>query len=131
MSKRKIRADFRKNRNVRQRDSDLTRTYDPATSGDSDAPREERVSGKGELSRRRTVGGTQSDEDSSSFGVVPDVDAATTRSGRVLAVHGLLSIVQADDGTYFRCATRRLLKTLSTDQRHVVAARDRVVFRDV
>ncbi len=129
MSKRKIRADFRKNRNVRQRDGDLTRTYDPETSGDLDEPRGERISGKGELTRRRTVIGTDSEEDTSGFAVVPEVDAATSRSGRVLAVHGLLSIVQADDGTYFRCATRRLLKTLSTDQRHVVSAGDQVLFR--
>ena len=32
-------------------------------------------------------------------------------------------------GELFRCATRRLLKTLSTDQRHVVAAGDHVWFR--
>jgi hypothetical protein len=44
----------------------------------------------------------------------------------VLSVHGLLSIVQADDGTYYRCTTRRILKTLSTDLRHVVSAGDRV-----
>ena len=31
----------------------------------------------------------------------------------------------------YQCATRRLLKTLSTDQRHVVAAGDRVLFRPV
>ena len=34
-----------------------------------------------------------------------------------------------DDGTTRQCATRRLLKTLNTDQRHVVAAGDRVMFR--
>jgi ribosome biogenesis GTPase len=39
--------------------------------------------------------------------------------------------VQAEDGRVFQCATRRLLKTLSTDQRHVVAAGDRVLFRPV
>jgi ribosome biogenesis GTPase len=32
--------------------------------------------------------------------------------------------VQFDDGSLRRCATRRLLKTLATDQRHVVAAGD-------
>jgi ribosome biogenesis GTPase len=39
--------------------------------------------------------------------------------------------VQADDGTVYRCATRRLLKTLSTDQRHVVVVGDRVLVRPV
>jgi ribosome biogenesis GTPase len=47
----------------------------------------------------------------------------------VLRAGGLESAVQAEDGRLFRCATRRLLKTLSTDQRHVVATGDRVLFR--
>ena len=49
--------------------------------------------------------------------------------GRVLIAHGLASHVQADDGQIYHCATRRLLKTLSMDQRQVVAAGDRVRFR--
>jgi ribosome biogenesis GTPase len=47
----------------------------------------------------------------------------------VLAVRGLTSTVEAADGTQYQCATRRLLKTLATDQRHVVCAGDRVLFR--
>ena len=38
-------------------------------------------------------------------------------------------VVQDDTGKQIRCATRRLLKSLSTEQRHVVAAGDRVWFR--
>ncbi len=60
-----------------------------------------------------------------------EVDEAACRRGRVLSVHGLTSTVQADEGEVYQCATRRLLKTLSTDQRHVVAAGDRVLFRPV
>jgi len=58
-----------------------------------------------------------------------EVDESACLRGRVLSVYGLLSMVQADEGRMYRCATRRLLKTLSTDQRHVVIAGDRVVFR--
>jgi ribosome biogenesis GTPase len=47
----------------------------------------------------------------------------------VLRVQGLHSIVRDEAGAIFQCATRRLLKTLSTDQRHVVAAGDVVWFR--
>ena len=47
----------------------------------------------------------------------------------MLAVHGLTSTVATDDGAEYRCAVRRLLKTLHTDLRHVVAAGDRVLFR--
>src|SRR6185503_10396920 len=39
------------------------------------------------------------------------------------------STVRLDDGSVRRCATRRLLKTLATDQRHVVAAGDRAWVR--
>ena len=49
--------------------------------------------------------------------------------GRVLSVHGLANVVLADSGQTYRCATRGLLKSLNTDQRHVVAAGDRVWFR--
>ncbi|HEY8503263.1 MAG TPA: ribosome small subunit-dependent GTPase A, partial [Gemmataceae bacterium] len=41
----------------------------------------------------------------------------------------LLSVVQAEDGTLYRCAVRRLLKSLATDERGVVATGDLVWFR--
>ncbi len=131
MSKRKIRAEFRKNRNVRKREGDRTIRFnrDQPENADYDEPRHERISGKGELTRRRTVVGDTTDEEGAGFSVVPEVDLSQIQPGRVLSVHGLLSTVEAADGSYFRCATRRLLKTLSTDQRHVVAAGDRVLFR--
>lgn len=129
MSKRKIRADFRKNRSSRQRDADRTRRFDRNDVDDADEPRQERISGKGELSRRRTVVGAEIEDALGSFVVQPEVDLSQCREGRVLVVHGLLSIVEASDGSFYRCATRRLLRTMSTDQRHVVAAGDRVFFR--
>jgi ribosome biogenesis GTPase len=58
-----------------------------------------------------------------------DVDEGACLRGRVLSVHGLTSVVLSDDGTRYNCTTRGLLRTLSTDQRHVVAAGDRVAFR--
>ncbi len=58
-----------------------------------------------------------------------DVDTAVCHPGRVLIVHGLASVVQDETGKQYRCAMRRLLKSLSTEQRHVVAAGDRVWFR--
>ena len=42
---------------------------------------------------------------------------------------GLASEVRTDDGRLFRCATRRVLKNMSTDQRHVVVSGDIVYFR--
>jgi ribosome biogenesis GTPase len=127
--KRKVRADFRKNREARARDKNLGRGLADAESASIDAPRGERVSGKGDISRKRTLAGGEIIQDDAGTLVLPDIDRDVCRLGRVLRVQGLVSIVRDDDGTLFQCATRRLLKTLATDQRHVVAAGDVVWFR--
>jgi len=131
-SKRKIRADFRKNRTYRTRRTDLTREFQRQDLEDDESPSVERISGKGDLSRRRTVVASDVVESpDGGFRVFLDVDESACRTGRVLSVMGLVSLVAAEDGRTYRCAIRRLLKTLGTDQRHVVAAGDRVVFRAV
>ncbi len=130
--KKKIRTDFRKNRTVRPRDTDWTRGYREHGFEEEAPRRSERISGKGELARRRTVRGERIDEgESPGLGVQLDVDQRVCRPGRVLSVMGLVSMVEDNSGKVYKCATRRLLKTLSTDQRHVVAAGDRVLFRPV
>lgn len=123
--KRKIRADFRKNRVARTRSGDWTRQLASGRLDPHDVERDERVSGKGSLSRRRTVVG----EESADGHFQLEVDEQATLPGLVLSVHGLYSQVEAQDGRVFRCATRRVLKTLATDERHVVVAGDRVRFR--
>jgi len=125
----KIRAEFRKNYGSRQREANFTRDYQSERLDERDLARTERVSGKGDYARKRTVIGEQSDGDSTGFAVRLDVDEAHALRGRVLRVYGLTSLVMTDDGRQFHCATRRLLKTLATDQRHIVAAGDIVVFR--
>lgn len=120
--KKKIRADFRKNRAPRARQSDLTRRFRAESDSLDDAAREERVSGKGEVTRKRTI----------IEGEVEGADSGESTSlvgGRVLQVGGLYSQVAADDGVVYRCATRRVLKTLATDERHVVTAGDLVQIR--
>ena len=47
----------------------------------------------------------------------------------MLSVFGLTSTVLGDDGAAYQCATRRILKTLSTEERNPVVAGDRVLFR--
>ena len=127
-NKNKIRTDFRKNRGARSRDKDLTRDFQQ-TDWDDDAHKSsERLSGKGELARKRTVVGEVRTDDAG-LNVELEVDESACLRGRVLICHGLHSTVQASDGKIYRCATRRLLKTMSTDQRHVVAAGDLVLFR--
>jgi ribosome biogenesis GTPase / thiamine phosphate phosphatase len=121
----KIRAQFRKNRvpRARQEKNVSARGWN-ADDAPDDFAAGERISGKGELTRKRTVVG-----DAGDAGVVLKVDHQAVKSGRVLAVQGLLSTVEAEDGALFSCTTRRLLKTIATDQRHVVAAGDFVLFR--
>jgi ribosome biogenesis GTPase len=131
--KKKIRAEFRKNRSSRARQGDWTRRFDGDFPTDADeAPHDERISGKGDLTRKRTVVADDNVDDGSASanrGITLAVDTAACRSGRVLSVHGLTARVEAEDGSLHNCVTRRLLRTLSTDQRHVVAAGDRVLFR--
>jgi ribosome biogenesis GTPase len=130
--KKKFRAEFRKNRAVRTRTTDWTRQY-RQHGFENEAPLQgERVSGKGDLVRRRTICGEQLEaNEEPGFDVHLDVDASVCRHGRVLSVFGLISMVEDQGGGLYQCATRRLLKTLATDQRHVVAAGDRVLFRPV
>ncbi len=88
----------------------------------------ERISGKGELSRKRTIIAAPSADDGSDSAAVRQIDATNALFGRVLSVQGLLSTVEAPDGRLFQCSTRRILRTLSTDQRHAVSAGDFVYF---
>jgi ribosome biogenesis GTPase len=128
--KRKVRADFRKNRVVRARGNTFSQQLtDKESAGEDDAPREERVSGKGAISRKRTLAGAEIVESESGTLILPEIDITKCRLGRVLRGQGLHNMVQADDGTVFQCATRRLLKTLATDERHVIVAGDVVRFR--
>jgi ribosome biogenesis GTPase len=124
----KIRAEFRKQHQGRRRQKDLTRELARDDRAEDRLVASERITGKGELTRKRTIVGVAADSEAAGFDVLRDVDA-TALCGRVLSVHGLASVVRADDGREFRCAIRGLLKDLSTDLRHVVVAGDVVWFR--
>ena len=128
---RKIRAQFRKNRGDRTRPTDWTQRFERHGFENEDPVQDERISGKGELTRQRTVTGTEVDGEEPGLGIHLEVDEKVCRRGRVLTVHGLTSLVEDEEGSIYQCATRRLLKTMSTDQRHVVATGDRVLFRPV
>src|SRR5438874_4224463 len=126
--KKKIRAEFRKDHQVRRRQKDLTRKFAHDEHAEDKFVKSERITGKGDLTRKRTIVGTEDHTESGGFKVLRDV-AGTSLRGRVLSVHGLSSVVQADDGRELRCAIRGLLKDLSTDLRHVVVAGDIVWVR--
>ena len=128
MKPKKVRVDFRKNRSERTRIDNWTRKFDEHGFEEESEIAVERIGGKSELSRRRTVVGQLAD-DNADFDVLPDVDVERLITGRVLRVHGASSIVQTEDGRQFQCITRRILKTLSTEQRQPVVAGDRVLIR--
>jgi ribosome biogenesis GTPase len=126
--KKKVRVELRKNRSKPPRPRQWTRGFhehgyeEEATSGG------ERIRAKGELSRRRTIIQDEGAPGRSGSEAVemPAVDLGSCLPGRVLRVHGLVSVVQVEDGHQFRCTVRRVLRTLATDERNIVTTGDRV-----
>jgi ribosome biogenesis GTPase len=125
---RKFRVEFRRNRSTRRRDTDVTRAVRADAEALADHDTAERLSGRGALSRRRTVVADRAPAAVDGLAVEPAATAAWR--GRVLHVHGRETFVARDDGTLVRCTMRRLLRSLATDQRHPVAAGDWVRVTD-
>jgi ribosome biogenesis GTPase / thiamine phosphate phosphatase len=123
--KKKVRVEMRKNRSKPPRENDLTRAYEEGGGVTDETRSTERVRAKGDLSRHRTVMQDVAGPDAG----MRSVDAAEWVRGRGLRVHGLQSVVETDDGRIFRCAVRRLLKSLATDERNVIATGDIVWVR--
>lgn len=126
--KRIVRTEFRKGYDSRTRKNDFTREFrDDADSMDKVAG-QERLSGKGNLTRKRTVVGETSDEEQAGYQVDLEIDEKLCLPGRVVRVHGLNSVVRVDDGRAdgrtFNCTVRGVLKSLATDLQHVVVAGD-------
>jgi ribosome biogenesis GTPase len=130
--KKKVRVDLRKNRSKPPRQRTWTRDFQAEEVTEDSTPLGERVRPRGELSRRRTIIQEVSEGSPDSGGQepaeMPAVDSTTCLFGRVLRVHGLFSIVETPAGQHFRCAVRRLLRTLATEERNIVTTGDRVWF---
>lgn len=122
MAKKK-RVEFRKNRSKPPRTNDLTSGYQQHGFENEATVGGERVRSKGDLSRKRTI---QVDEEGAG---IPSAGGAECLPGRVLRVHGLDSVVQLEDGRLMRAKIRRLLKTMATDERNVLATGDHVWVR--
>ena len=123
--KKKVRVDMRKNRSKPPRQRQWTRGFQEHGFAEEATSQGERVRAKGDLSRRRTI---IQDESSQAVTDMPMVDVSSCRAGRVLRVHGLQSVVEAEDGKQYRCSVRRVLRTLATDERNIVTTGDRVWF---
>lgn len=119
---RKVRVDFRQNRQVRRRSDEWTRRYRAADARLEDAHRGESVRAKGELSRKRTILADEHD--------LPAVDEALWRRGTVSRVHGQICTVWDAAGRVWECTVRRKLRTLLIASRAPVVCGDRVWFSD-
>jgi len=121
----KIRVEFRKNRENRTRRNDLTREALDQGIENSDFVQSERVSGKGNISRHRTIIGEGEDGED----IVRSVDESRCEPGVVLRAVGLNSIVETPAGRHYECTLRRIVRTLARDGRNAVVAGDRVLFQ--
>jgi ribosome biogenesis GTPase / thiamine phosphate phosphatase len=119
---RKVRVEFRQNRQAPGRRGDLTRRYQRETDAVEDAVRGEQVRARGDLSRKRTVILGEGD--------APTVDESLWLRGDVTAVHGLVCFVDDGQGAVWACTVRRILRTLLIESRSPVTVGDRVWFSD-
>jgi ribosome biogenesis GTPase / thiamine phosphate phosphatase len=134
--KKKLRVALNKNRQKRTRANDLTRSYGDEGPGSGEAALSERVRPKGELSRYRTIMTEAGEGTEDQAGDESTRDASALRAvgtaclqGRVVRIHGLISIVQTEDGRTYPCHVRRLLKSLAIEGRNVVTVGDEVWVR--
>jgi ribosome biogenesis GTPase len=123
----KIRVAFSKNRQKRARPEDLTRAALRDLEAVEDLSANERVSGKGDLTRRRTIIAA------APGGAAPlpqrEVDESACLRGRILyAVGGNQCRVRAEDRREFECVVRRVVRTLARETRNAVVAGDEVLF---
>ena len=127
--KQKIRVAFRKNREKTTRLGNLARQMGDETASEHPSDQlagGERISGKGRLSRRRTIIASEG----ASAGETPqrDIDVSKCLTGRVLSSAGLATVVRCPDGRRFECTIRKVLRTMSRDERSIVIAGDEVLF---
>ncbi|MEZ6046822.1 MAG: ribosome small subunit-dependent GTPase A [Planctomycetaceae bacterium] len=120
----KVRVEFRKNRGKKNRKRDFTRELNSGENID-DLKATERVSGRSDLTRYRTVIAETNAEGELHL----DIDESECLRGRVLSAIGLNCQVEGEDGKKYLCTVRRVLRTLSRDARNAVVAGDRVLFR--
>lgn len=122
----KVRVAFRKNRGSRTRPQNLTRDALDEVA-EQQLEREgldagERLSGKGRISRQRTV---ITDE----HGNIA-VDESVCEAGRVLkAIGATRCVVRAGDGSDHECSVRRVVRTMKRKSRNAAVAGDRVLFQ--
>jgi len=93
-----------------------------------DLPSVERVTGKGDLTRRRTILAVEGE---SAGPVLRAVQESKCRSGRVLSALGLNCIVADTASRRYECTVRRMVRTISRDERGATVAGDVVLFQPI
>lgn len=127
--KKKLRVPMRKNRGKKPRQKNVVE--DPTDDATLDDLRSrERISGKGALTRHRTIIAEEVETDAGKQYVV-EVDEEKCRPGRVLRAIGSNSCLVRDEetGEVTTCTVRRVLRTLSRDARNAVVAGDYVLYQ--
>ncbi len=119
---RKVRVEFRQNRQVPGRSDDWTQRYRAGDDGVLESRRSESVRAKGDLSRKRTILVDEHD--------VPVVDETQWLSGTVTKVHGLVAYVTGAGGRQWECNVRRVLRTRLIESRAPLCVGDRVWLSD-
>ncbi len=122
---RKVRVEFRKNREVRARRNKIT-SIEHATGETDDLRTDERISGKGDISRYRTIKSSGREG-----GTLRDVDEAGCVLARILATAGIHCLAQTDEGRRYECTVRQVVRTLARESRNAVVTGDRVLLRPI
>src|ERR1700722_19486664 len=115
--KKKIRVEMRKNRSKPARPNQWTCGFQEHGFAEEATSGEERVRAKGDLSRHRTIIQDETPPGSDQRHDMPAADASVCLPGRVIRVHGLMNVVESEDGRRYRCAVRRVLRTIALDER--------------
>ncbi len=123
---RKVRVALAKNRQKRARRRGVLRDVADDEARADELPTVERITGKGELTRQRTI---VADDDAPGGGVLRAVDESKCRQGRVLAATGLNCTVCDGAGRKYECTVRRMVRTLQRLERGAVVAGDSVLFQ--
>lgn len=125
--KRKIRVAFTKNRKNRARAQELTRDVLRDEEQVEDASTSERISGKGALSRRRTIMAAETGDGGAAR---IDVDSGACVPARVMYSIGANRCrVRNDAGEERECTVRRVVRTLESSARNAVVPGDHVLLR--
>lgn len=121
----KVRVEFRKNRESRARQNKLTEE-DLDREQIDDLSTSERLSGKGDISRYRTIKSVEGEGDDK---LVRAIDDSACVPARILTTAGLNCLARTDDGRNFECTIRRVVRTISRENRNAVVTGDRVLIR--